>query len=472
MPEKQITFEDIGVALKQHKSDIEARMEELKTEQSTSANAQVAELKGILAQVQKSLGDLESQVKESKSFGMPGLKDSIESGDARFDLSRFLLADYLMKASGKGNCPVVNNWDQAIKMADAAPEYSIAKEYWKKREDILNKSVVFSSHKKDYESDTGTLGGYLVPPEASSEIIDLAIAQMPLLNMPGVRRMTGLHGDLFVPTKTARGTGARHIGENSKPPKVQAAFGGVTFRPKKIGAYTKQSNRLLYQSRGTSDTIIRADLADEMALEWHRGLLNGSGADGEAKGILQYSNEMTTTVDGTTAMTSLIDTSRRFRIDHAMQLQQALDNANELRDTGTYGYMMHPQVKWGMRRERIVQYSGQNESIAEPIDGMNILINDSRLRDILGFDFKTTTQMPKDANSRSKVVFGDWSLFWAATFRDTIIRVSDVAGDGSTGSAFLDDQLYIVMFTEYDCQCMRPSAFSVISDAATLSSEW
>jgi hypothetical protein len=192
------------------------------------------------------------------------------------------------------------------------------------------------------------------------------------------------------------------------------------------------------------------------------------------KGIMSFAADMTTTYDGTNTLQAYDSTTEKYRlrIDTAAKMQQALDNVNELRDSNTYGYLMHPQVKWGMKRERVLQYSGQSESQAMPIYGMNILMNDDRLRDALGYDFRTTNQISKDSNKRTNVVFGDWSLFWTAQFRDPIIRVSDQAGDGSTGSAFLDDQLYIVMFIEYDCQCMRPSAFSIVTDAATDETEW
>ena len=61
----------------------------------------------------------------------------------------------------------------------------------------------------------GTEGGYLIPPEVSNEIIDLTIANMPLMSM-GITELRGLRGDLPVPKLTGRPTGY-WVGENEKP---------------------------------------------------------------------------------------------------------------------------------------------------------------------------------------------------------------------------------------------------------------
>ena len=57
-------------------------------------------------------------------------------------------------------------------------------------------------------------------------------------------------------------------------------------------------------------------------------------------------------------------------------------------------------------------------------------------------------------------------------WRDLIIKVSDVASDGSTGSAFLDDQIYIVLFQEFDTALMRETAMTQAKGAETTKANW
>jgi len=70
------------------------------------------------------------------------------------------------------------------------------------------------------------------------------------------------------------------------------------------------------------------------------------------------------------------------------------------------------------------------------------------------------------------VITGDWSKFIYASFRDPIFRVSDVASDSTGRSALLNDEIFLVMFLEYDCNCVRPTAFSGRGGAMTTESEW
>ena len=455
--------------------DAETQFKTLVKEQSDVATEQAEATKKEIDELKTALKSIEEHYNDKKSFGMPGLIEELDNRKKKgidFSLANVFLAQYLLAAGGKTpNTPMVHGVEDAWKTANKITgsdgfETEICKEYSNQRASITEKSLDVLKGAKGYESDDGSQGGFLVPPEVTNEIIDLVIAQMPLLNMPGIMRINNLHGDLFIPSIAERNT-AYHVGETIAPTESTGKITGKFLRAKKIGAFTKASNRLLYQTRGAAETIIRRLLSESMAFEWHRGLLDGKGSESEAKGLLRYSDEMTTTYLGNT----LTANNARFKIDTAQQMQQALDNVNELRDTNSYGYLMHPQAKWGMLRQKIAQYSGQSLKDGAPLDAINILLTKDKLDGLVG-PIRTTTQIPVDGNNLTSAVYGDWSLFWAATFRDSIFRVSDQAADGSGGSAFLQDQLYMVMFQEYDCQVMRPAAFAYVGDIATRESAW
>jgi hypothetical protein len=100
-------------------------------------------------------------------------------------------------------------------------------------------------------------------------------------------------------------------------------------------------------------------------------------------------------------------------------------------------------------------------------------LNNKVLEDQLGVKLGTSTLLSMDSGATtSKVICGNWKYFYIGLWRDFVMKVSDVAGDGGTGSAFLEDQMYIVAFQEFDCSVMRGSAFTIASGAETKESSW
>jgi hypothetical protein len=63
-------------------------------------------------------------------------------------------------------------------------------------------------------------------------------------------------------------------------------------------------------------------------------------------------------------------------------------------------------------------------------------------------------------------------MFWMGIWRDFVLKVSDVASDGASGSAMLDDQIYIVAFQEFDTQLMRETALTQAIGCDTLEANW
>jgi hypothetical protein len=246
-------------------------------------------------------------------------------------------------------------------------------------------------------------------------------------------------------------------------------MGQVFMRPKKAGAFTVQSNRLIYQSRGVSDQIVRHELENRLKLTLEEGYIKGLGTEKQPKGILNQSIN---------AMTAVSSNGGRFRLDNAASMIQYLDVLNEYKDGGmNFGWLMRPEVRGGMKRERVINYSGQSESSAQPVLPMNLLMSNKVLEDQLGHKIRTTTllsatEIQGTSSTCSTVLFGNWKKFRIGMWRDFVLRASDVAGDGSTGSALLDDTMYIVCFQETDCMVDRDAAFCKMAGAQTAEASW
>lgn len=459
MPDtKDISMDELKGMLTKQLEEIKTLVPSLVKQESTETNKLIDDLiKNKIPELEKGIKAVEEQKKQENTFGLPGL----EYEKKNFSWGRFYRAMYEAAMNtrnlGSGSDP----WK------GAEFEKEVCDQYAKRRGVEVRDGLARVD--KDYNSGEGANFGFLVAPEVTTEIIDMVYPLMPIMNMPGVMKVPGLRGDLPVPKLTSKASGY-HVGETGKPTESTGAAGLTWLRPKKIGAFSKQSNRLLYQTSGVSDTIIKRLLSQAIAEEWHRGMLNGTGSNGEALGLLASVGSMT-------AGTALGTNGGRFLIDTATHMQQKLAEVDEMRDTPTYGYLMHPTVMYGMRRERILMYSGGTVSKGMPVVPGIPYMSQQQLEGLTGFAMRHSTQVPKNvtkgtSTTCSKVLFGDWSQFWVGTWRDLSFKVSDVAADGSGGSAFLQDQLYIVAFMEYDCQLMRPAAFCYIPDAETTEANW
>lgn len=440
------TMKELKGELENFKGTIQESVKELIANGKKETSEEVVSLKNQLTQAEENIKNMDEKIKESEKHHIPGLKDELEKKN--FSWTSFIRALYnKANHNARGHS---NPWEEA----GAEYEKEIITQHMEK----VN---------KDASAGDGSDGGYLVPEEVSSEIIGLAMDNMPIMDM-GVTKLTGLYGNLPVPKLTQR-QNSYWVNENEAPTKGTNKFGQVILRPKKAGAFTKQSNRLIYQSRGASDMAIKQALGDSLRLKVHEGLVKGTGSENQPKGIINYSGLSSNDV-------SMGSNGSRFKIDDASDMELALEVANELNDTGEFGWLMRPEIRSGMKREKVKQYSTQDYEDGQPIMAINPLINNKQLEDILGYKIRTTSQIPLESlgtsSTVSDVIFGNWKLLWVGFWRDLEIKVSDTASDGSGGSAFLQDQLYIVGFQEVDCAVMRESAFTKVNGAETKRTNW
>jgi HK97 family phage major capsid protein len=438
-------LKEFEATLKTWQGEIQTQVNNLLKESGEKAETAKKALESELDTIKKSLNSVGEQLKAIEARKTPGLADELKKKP--FDLGCLVQA---MTKEYK-RVPVEEAWKGAE---------------WER--ECITASL---QQRKDNNASTGADGGILIPDEVSNTFIDMVTQAMPLFDL-GMNVVKGLVGDLPVPKKTQR-TSAYMVGENEKPAGSSVKYGEVKLTPHKAAAFSKQSNRLIYQSRGVSDKIIRDDLAYSMAKLMHEQALSGTGTGKQTKGLFNH-----TGFTPSSATTALGANGGRFKIDHAAQMVTDLECADEINNVGgKYGFLMHPRVKAGMRRERVIQYSGQAQADAQPILPMNLLMTDKVLSEQLGYKIASTTLVPSNntkgtSTTCAKTVFGDWNLFWMGMWRDLIIKVSDQAGDGASGSAFMDDQMYIIMFQEFDTALMREACMVVTEGCETMEANW
>ena len=137
--------------------------------------------------------------------------------------------------------------------------------------DVLGQSVRAS----DLVAGTPASGGNLVDEVLlAGSFIDI-LRNSAILPRLGVRVMGDLRGDVAIPKQTGAGA-AYWIAEDGSPTNSGADFGQVKMTPRTLGAITEISRRLLIQSSLDVEALVRADLAQVMALAIDHAGLNGN----------------------------------------------------------------------------------------------------------------------------------------------------------------------------------------------------
>lgn len=328
--------EELKTMLEAFKTSVESAITTKTKESTDKTDKEVTELREKLVEAETALADIKKQME--KPFGLPGADLEKE----KFNWNKFFVGQFKDLQANKG----------VISHAEA-------NKFWEKEAGFEDRIC------KDYSSSSGETGSYLVPPQIyQGDVIDTVYANTAVMKMP-VMKFTNLKSDIPIPVDNGHLT-AYHVGETEAPTKSESSFGLKWLRPKKIGVYVRISNRLLYETSNAIEMIVKGKMALDAAVELSRGLTDGRGSDSEPMGIDRYYDQFT-------GIKNISANGRRWTIDDIAAQKQALAGANELRDTATYGTIMHPSVEWGMLREKTEMYTGQTSGKGQPILGKIIL---------------------------------------------------------------------------------------------------
>jgi len=137
--------------------------------------------------------------------------------------------------------------------------------------------------RRDLTSGTGSAGGFLVSTD-NIGFIEMLRNRSVAFRM-GVRRLSGLMGNVTVPRQSAAATAFWLSTEATAITESQQTFVQMALTPKNVGAYTEISRQLLLQSSPAAEGIVTDDLAQVVALAVDLAVLEGSGASGQPTGI-------------------------------------------------------------------------------------------------------------------------------------------------------------------------------------------
>ncbi|MEY2989516.1 MAG: Synechococcus phage, partial [Actinomycetota bacterium] len=150
---------------------------------------------------------------------------------------------------------------------------------------------------------TASAGGYVVDTQLlTGSFIDLVRNRSAILGL-NVTTLTGLVGNVDIPKKTGNTT-AYWVGEDVAVSETNITLGQVSMTPKSLGGYVDITRRLMLQQSMDVEAMVRADLAESIALAIDSSSVYGLGG---ASALLGLKN---ITGVGTETLTSDANTNK------------------------------------------------------------------------------------------------------------------------------------------------------------------
>jgi HK97 family phage major capsid protein len=309
---------------------------------------------------------------------------------------------------------------------------------------------ICQQYQRDMGTSPGSAGGYVVPPQVITDIIEMLRAQAVVIKM-GASVMDGLvSSPVQMPSQTGGAT-AYWTAENAAITPSDLTLGQLTMSPKACTALVKLSNQLIKMSNPGAEALVRADIASALALAIDLAALRGSGS-GEPLGVANTPSINTVAIGGDGGYCTF---------DHLLEMEGKLEDNNAL--LGNLGYIFHGKVKRILKKSKVAQYSGDTA-------GQYIMLpmSDTNLKDIMGYNFATTSQIPTNltkgsGTALSEVYLGNWRELLIGNWGGLEIATSNVAGD-----AYAKNQTWIRAIQEVDIACRHAKSFCLINDAKTV----
>lgn len=226
---------------------------------------------------------------------------------------------------------------------------------------------------------TPGVGGNIVSTELNaSSFIDVLRGEM-FLTKVGATFLPGLTGNQAIPKLTAGATGSWMADELTAPSKSTLTIGQVTMSPKQASCHGEYSRRLFLQSTPAIDALLTRDLATGLAYTISAAALNGTGSNGQPKGITAYTTGAGLNVSDFAAATPTYDEVVAMRT--AIRSDKVMGPLSFVAGASMTGRLLTTE-----------QFSGSN--------GMPILNNDR----VIGFPYFECEQVTTD-----DLILGHWA---------------------------------------------------------------
>lgn len=270
---------------------------------------------------------------------------------------------------------------KAEKTGLAGEEYS--ENFW----GVMRNREITPTMRNALQIGTDTEGGFLVPDEFESRIIEALVEENPFRSLATVIRSS--HGDRKIPIVTATGEAA-WVEEEALIPESDDTFGQMFLGAHKLATLVKVSEELLNDSAFDLETFIARQFAKRIGVKEEEAFINGDGS-GKPTGILHDTLGAKVGVEAAADNITFDDIIDLFYSVKKPYRKNAVwlcneSSIKELRklkdDSGNY--LWQPSLVGGSPDT------------------------------ILGCKLVTTAAMPEIGTDSKPVAFGDMSYYWIA----------------------------------------------------------
>lgn len=406
----------------------------------------------------KEIGDLvreavEQSLKNARKTG--GFAEKIFSNEVERKMqpgmmaARGLRAIAAAKMSGAGA-------EKAIDILKAWGDHDMAK-LW---EDARSKAL---------SAGDPTAGGFLVPTQFSTDIIELLRPSAVVRSLdPSTMPMP--NGTVKVPRITA-GAQASYIGENAAITQSEQETGQLTLTFKKLASLVPISNDLIRYSSPQADSIVRDDMVRSMATREDKAFIRDNGTSGTPKGLKFWINATNkfganatvnlanVTIDLGKAIQKLMAAEvpliiQQFPAGGTQQVQPVTARPGWIISPRTYMYLTTVQNGQGFYAFR-----------AEMMNGT-----------LWGFPYRVTSQVLETLTAAGADTGGAQTEVYFGAFAHAVIgealglmvdasqEAAYVDASGTTRAAFSNDQTVVRVIAEHDFALRYDKGFSLIQN--------
>jgi HK97 family phage major capsid protein len=294
------------------------------------------------------------------------------------------------------------------------------------------------------------LGGALIPESFLPRLVDLLYAKA-ILTALGATQLPLDTGSAVMPKLTA-GSKANWTGENRKSKTTRPGFGRVKLTAKDLTALIALTSQLMFDTRGTANTIVVNNLIQQLKLALDFAGLYGDGNDSSPLGLYNISSANGLTKTPATSGAG----SMRNDLEAMLGRYYAANPDNQ-----NPGWAMSPVLR--TKFMMAVSTTG-NKIFPEIADGQ-----------LLGIPFQDTTQIPVTSNA-TDLFLGDWADMYVGDGQNLGVTTSDQASftdeDGTTvRSAFEENLTLVKALQRNDIAVGRPQVFQILTATPT-NSTW
>ena len=297
---------------------------------------------------------------------------------------------------------------------------------------------------------TGPAGGFLVPEDVSSEIIELLRPASVVMSLqPIVMPMPNAN---LTMNRQATGSQAQYIGEQEDVPATNVSFGQLKLSAKKLAALIPISNDLLRAAGVAVDRLVRDDIVLSMATRTDWAFLRATGTEYAPRGLRWQL--LSTALQSTNILSMTASPDLQKVTNDLSRLELALMNADVpmLRP----GWIMAP---------RTMQY------LANLRDGNgNIAFPEMASGQLRGKPYRVTTQIPTNlggGSNESEVYLADFAQVVVGEHMGIEVAMSTEAAyvdaAGTMRAAFSRDETVMRGIVQHDIGLRHLAALAILT---------